>query len=259
MAWPVTSSLAPTTAASATGRVGDEGRLHLGGGDAVAADVHHVVDAPEQPEVAVVVELGAVAGEVAVGEAAPVRVAVPLGVAVDAPQHRRPRPGQREVAPADGRRACRRRRPARRRCPGSGNVAEPGFSVVQPGSGLIMMAARLGLPPRVDHRAAATADVLVVPHPGLGVDRLADRAEQAQAGQVVLGRLGGTPLHERPDGGGRGVEDGDAVLLDDRPTSGPGRGGRACPRTSRWWRRWPAGRRRCSCGPVTQPMSAAHQ
>jgi SAM-dependent MidA family methyltransferase len=43
----------------------DQRRLHLGGGDAVARHVHHVVDPAEQPQVAVVVELGAVAGEVA--------------------------------------------------------------------------------------------------------------------------------------------------------------------------------------------------
>ena len=56
-----------------------------------------------------------------------------------------------------------------------------------------------------------------VPDPRLGVDRLADRAEQAQRRQVVrLGELG-PPLHEGPDRGGRGVEDRDAVLLDDRP------------------------------------------
>ena len=49
-------------------RVVDERGLDLGGRDAVAGHVHHVVDAAEQPEVAVVVELGAVAGEVAAVE-----------------------------------------------------------------------------------------------------------------------------------------------------------------------------------------------
>ena len=56
------------------GRVGDEGGLDLGGRDAMAAHVHHVVDAAEQPEVALVVDLGAVTGEVAAVEPAPVRV-----------------------------------------------------------------------------------------------------------------------------------------------------------------------------------------
>ena len=45
-------------------RVGDQRRLDLGGGEPVARDVHDVVDAAEQPDVAVLVLLGAVAGEV---------------------------------------------------------------------------------------------------------------------------------------------------------------------------------------------------
>ena len=70
IAWPVMASLAPTTAASATAGWSTSARLDLGGGDAVARHVHHVVDPAEQPEVAVVVELAAVAGEVAVAVAA---------------------------------------------------------------------------------------------------------------------------------------------------------------------------------------------
>ena len=42
----------------------DERRLDLDRRDAVARDVHHVVDAAEQPEVAVLVDPRAVAGEV---------------------------------------------------------------------------------------------------------------------------------------------------------------------------------------------------
>ncbi|HEY7693590.1 MAG TPA: hypothetical protein VH816_14735 [Gaiellaceae bacterium] len=59
----------------------------------MSGDVHHVVDPAEQPEVAVLVGAGAVAGEVDV--------------------------------PAS--------------TPGNGFVAEPGFSVVTPGSGVIMI------------------------------------------------------------------------------------------------------------------------
>ena len=51
----------------------DERRLHLHRADAVSGDVEHVVDAAEDPEVAVVVALGAVAGEVEVGPAGPLR------------------------------------------------------------------------------------------------------------------------------------------------------------------------------------------
>src|SRR5215831_9794882 len=59
----------------------DERRLHLGRGDVVARHEHDVVDPAEQPEVALVVALGAVAREVLAVEAAPVRVTEPLRVA----------------------------------------------------------------------------------------------------------------------------------------------------------------------------------
>ena len=64
--------------------------------------------------------------------------------------------------------------------PGNGRVAEPGLVATMPGSGVIMIIAGLGLPPGVHDRAAPAADVLVVPDPRLGVDRLADGAQQAQ-------------------------------------------------------------------------------
>ena len=45
--------------------------------------------------------------------------------------------------------------------------------------------AGLGLPPGIDDRAAPAADDLVVPHPRLGVDRLADGPQEPEARQVV--------------------------------------------------------------------------
>ncbi|CAM5708308.1 hypothetical protein SALBM217S_07751 [Streptomyces griseoloalbus] len=72
-------------------------------------------------------------------------------------------------------------------------------------------------PPGVDDRGAVRADVLAVPDPRLGVDRLADGAEHAQRRQVELGGDVVAPLHERADRGGRRVEDRHAVLLHDLP------------------------------------------
>ena len=40
--------------------------------------------------------------------------------------------------------------------------------------------AGFGLPPGVDNRAALAADMFVIPHPGLGIDRFTDGAEQAK-------------------------------------------------------------------------------
>ena len=90
----------PTTAASATAGWSTSADSTSVVRDVVARHEHDVVDAAEQPEVAVVVALGAVAREVLAVEAAPVRVAVALGIAPDAAQHRRPRPFEHEVAAA---------------------------------------------------------------------------------------------------------------------------------------------------------------
>ena len=80
--------------------------------------------------------------------------------------------------------------------------------------------AGLGLPPGVDDGAAVVADLLAVPHPGLGVDGFADGAEQAERVELVVFDVPVAPLDEGADGGGRGVEDGDAVVVDDLPEAG---------------------------------------
>ena len=101
--------------------------------------------------------------------------------------------------------------------PGSGLPAEPGLvgcSARQRGDHDV---AGLRLPPRVDDRAALAADDLVVPEPRLRVDRLADRPEQPQRGQVVLLGVLGAPLDARADRGRRGVEDRDVVAVHERP------------------------------------------
>ena len=72
--------------------------------------------------------------------------------------------------------------------PGSGSVHEPGTSGVAPGSGVIMWP-----PVSVCHHVSTigqllAADVLVVPHPRFRIDRLADRAEDAQGRQIVIRR-----------------------------------------------------------------------
>src|SRR5262249_59051832 len=81
--------------------LGDGGMAHqraldLHRSQAVARDVHHVVDPTHDPEVAVLVATGAVAREVDARHLAPVLLAVALGIAV----HAAPHPGP--PAPADG-------------------------------------------------------------------------------------------------------------------------------------------------------------
>ena len=83
-------------------RVIDERAFEFHGADAVPGDVEHVVHPAEEPEVAVLVALRAVAGEVARRASSGSSTAhEPLRVAVDAAEHGRPGPGDREQAAAD--------------------------------------------------------------------------------------------------------------------------------------------------------------
>ena len=85
------------------GRVRHEGALHLGGADAVAGDVEHVVDAADDPEIAVLVEPRAVAGEIVARQLAPVLLLEALVVAPERAQHRGPRLREEEPAAAAAR------------------------------------------------------------------------------------------------------------------------------------------------------------
>ena len=113
--------------------------------------------------------------------------------------------------------------------PGSGNVAEPGLGRGGARQRRDHDGAGLGLPPRVDDRAAVAADVRAVPDPGLGVDRLArpSRAAAATTGRASSGSSVPHFMNVRM-AVGRGVEHRDLVLLDDRPPPvAAGRVGRA--------------------------------
>src|SRR5699024_6603829 len=77
-------------------------RLDLRGGQPVPGDVHHVIHPAEQPQVAVLVVLGAVPGEVGARELRPVGVLEPLVVTPDGAQHRWPRFVDHQVTAATG-------------------------------------------------------------------------------------------------------------------------------------------------------------
>src|SRR3954462_15940784 len=68
------------------------------------------------------------------------------------------------------------------------------------------MAAGLGLPPRIDDRAAATANRLVTPHPGLRIDRLPHRSEDSQRREIVFLWQVSAGFDERSDRRWRGIE-----------------------------------------------------
>ena len=197
--------------------VGDEGALHLGGPDAVSRDVDHIVYSPHEPVVAFLVDPGAVSREVRAREPLEVGCAEPVRFAVDAAHDPRPGPADDQetpfvrlapgaVLPHDLGVHPRERHGGRTRLGGNG-----------PGERRDENSAGLGLPPGVYHGAPLLADDRVVPHPGLGVYRLAHRAKDPKAAQVVLLRplasVAGQCAYDRRGG----VEHIHPVLRDDLP------------------------------------------
>src|SRR5262245_3799326 len=163
----------------------------------MAGNVHDVVDATQEPEVAVAVTLGAVAREVDVGILRPVLLHVAVRIAPDAAQHPGPRLAEHEIA---GLRRLARFVEHLGVDPGKWSRRRAWFQRRDPGQRRNEDMARLGLPPRVDDRAPTATDDFPVPHPRLRVDRLTDGAEEPEAGEIAALGVLLAPLHERPDG-----------------------------------------------------------
>src|SRR5439155_6368112 len=171
----------------------DARRLGLLGPEPVPGHVDHVVDAPEDPEVAVGRLDGAVAREVR--PVAPVLALLvpavllvvgldePLGLAPDRLEDARPRVADADVA----------RSPASRLDDAAlfvvdhrvdaedAGPAAAGLHRLQRGQGAAQKAPVLGLPPGVDDGRLALADHVVIPAPDVGLDRLADRRHVLEA------------------------------------------------------------------------------
>src|SRR5699024_9929778 len=186
-------------------------------GQAMPGDVHDIVHPAQQPDVAVLVVLGAVAGEVGAGETGPVGFLEPLLIAPDAAQHARPGLVDHQVAAATGAHRLAGVVPDLHLDAGQSALGRTGLGFGDTGQRGDHDPAGLGLPPGVHHRGAVPADHAPVPGPGLGVDRLTDTAQHAQRGQVVFCGDLLAPLHEGADRRGGGVQGGDLVLLHDLP------------------------------------------
>ena len=179
--------------------------------------VQHVVHAPHDPEITVLIFARAVARKVRARNLRPVLLHVTIGIAIDCSQHGRPWLPDDEITTraqrhrlalhvhdlrhdaeerTRGRTGLGRNR-ARNRCDHDG----AGFR----------------LPPGIHDRTAVMADHLAIPHPRLGVDRLTDCAEQTQAFHLVFFRPLVAPLGEGADGGRRGVKHVHLMPVDDRP------------------------------------------
>ncbi len=199
------------------GGVGDQGALDLRRAQAVAGDVDDIVDAAHEPDVALLVHPGAVPGGVDPGELGEIGLAEAVRIAINPAHQARPGVGHHQpTALIDrGRALVLLDDPELDARQGQTGGARLGGDGARQGGD--EDAAGLGLPPGIDDGAATLADHPVIPHPGLGIDGLADGAEQAQGAQIAPGGPFVALLHQGAQGGGGGVEDVDPVFLNDLP------------------------------------------
>mmetsp|Transcript_17377 Transcript_17377/g.56878 ORF Transcript_17377/g.56878 Transcript_17377/m.56878 type:complete len:544 (-) Transcript_17377:204-1835(-) len=200
-------------------RMRHERALHLGRADAVAGDIDHVVDAPSDPVVAILVAPCAVAAKVVPREGGEVRGFISRVIAEERAHHARPRrfDAQQPLARPlklvalfiedDGLHAEEReRRGARLLRPRSRERRDH-------------VPRRLRLPPRVHNRALAITHHVVIPLPRLRIDGLADSPEHFEALARVLGDKVVAGALKRADRRRRSVKLGHLVLVDDFPAA----------------------------------------
>nr|GEY12335.1 hypothetical protein [Tanacetum cinerariifolium] len=195
-------------------RVSNHGTFDLGGAHTVTGHVEHVVDATGDPVITIFIATGAVTGEVHATERLEVSVDETVVIAVQTA--RLTRPGVKNHQIAFGRAfdqiaevIHQRRNHAKERTRSRARLEGNG-----PRQRADKDAAGFGLPPGVDDRAILVANGVVVPVPGFRVDRLAHRTQQAQARAVCAIHSLGAFGHHCADGGWRGVENIDLVLVD---------------------------------------------
>ena len=203
--------------------VGNQCRLDLHRAHAVATHIDDIIYAPHDGEVARVgVTHRCVARQIAAAQLGrKVAFGIALGIAPNGAEHAGPGPFDDQIATRAirdfGAQFIHHRRLHTRQRQGA-RARRERRGTRQRGDD---MAAGFGLPKGVDDRAAALADFGVVPHPSLGVDRLADRAQDSQARQIKVPRVRGRILRvgfdQGADRGRRGVEHANAVALNHLP------------------------------------------
>src|SRR5271156_4034445 len=179
----------------------------------MAGDFDYVVDAAEDPDVAVLVTLSGITCEIDAGDSLPILALVAFVVAVNCAEHRWPRLLDGEVTGfswADGLafQIYNARGDAGKRQGGGA-----GFCGRRAGQRRNQDRAGFGLPPSVHDGAAIFADGFEIPFPRGGIDGLTDGAEDAKATQIVWLDPIHAPSHESADGGGGAVKDGNFVTV----------------------------------------------
>ena len=79
------------------------------------------------------------------------------------------------------------------------------------------------MPESVNDGALLLSDMIVLPVPSLGVDRLADSTQHSEGAEIVVLDVVFTETAEEADSGGGGVELGNLMFLNGLPVAGWGR------------------------------------
>ena len=196
-----------------------EGRLNLGRAHAVARDIDHIIDPAGDPVIAVGIAFAAVAGEIVafiireIGFLEP-RMIAPDGTHLAGPAVTNAQHPFNIIAfdlfTAGGFKHDRINTK-------EGLHRGAGLQGMGAGQGGHHVAAGFGLPPGVNDGNFTAADNLVIPVPGLGVDRLAHGAQQFERGEITFFNVFIALRHQCADGGGGGIELIDLVLFTDLP------------------------------------------
>ena len=152
----------------------------------MAGDVDDVIHPAHDPEIAIGISAGPVAGEINVfavdrWNVLPVALAEAFVVAMDGAHHARPGPSHRQIAPLVDADAAAFQVDHIGGNARQGQGAGAWFGGGGPRQGADHHAAGLRLPPGVDDGAAVASNHIAVPHPGFGIDGLTHRAQQPQA------------------------------------------------------------------------------
>src|SRR6185503_16041435 len=163
----------------------------------MAANIDYIVDTAHYPEITIRITPRAVPRKVDPFDLRPVLLFVAFVVTPNSSQHRRPGPFDDQITAL-----IRAHRPAVASHhigldPGERLRARTGLRRRRSRNRRDHDRAGFRLPPRIDDRASLFSDHFAIPHPRLGVDRFANRAEQTQARQVVLQRPLLAPFYER--------------------------------------------------------------
>src|SRR5207249_6655029 len=160
--------------------VADQGALDLSRADPVPRDVEHVVDPADNPEVTVLVLPAPVSGEITTFDFAPIDLFVTLRVAPDAAQHVRPRLADDQLSAGIARNSLALVVHDFGHDPEKWQGGGTRFGWDRPRQGRDHDAAGLRLPPGIDNGTTFGADDFLIPNPSLGINRLADGAQQPE-------------------------------------------------------------------------------